>query len=79
MKHKNRSFTLWLVMQALRLATVAFAVVAFMFLCGFCQFPSSWWLYLGGTAAFGSAGLLAGIISLDVEHRYNYERRHIQR
>lgn len=79
MKHKNHSFTLWLVMQGLRLAAVAFAVVAFMFFCGFCQFPSSWWLYLGGVAAFGSAALLAGTISLDVEHRYNYERRHIHR
>lgn len=79
MKHKNHSFTLWLVMQGLRLAAVAFVVVAFMFFCGFCQFLSSWWLYLGGTSVFGSAALLAAAISLDVEDRYNYERRRIHR
>lgn len=79
MKHKNHSFTLWLAMQGLRLAAVAFAVVAFLFFCGFCKFPSSWWLYLGGTAAFGSAGLLAATISLDVESRYDRERRRIHR
>lgn len=79
MIRKNHSFTLWLAVQGLRIFGAAFAVVAFLFFCGFCQFPSSWWLYLGGTAAFGSASILAGAISLDIEDRYDRERRRIHR
>lgn len=74
---KNRSLLLWVFLQAIRLSTVAFAVAALMFFCGFCEFLPSWWLYLGGAAAFTSAAVLAGIISLDVERRYDIERRHV--